>query len=282
MTDHLFADRKRMGCQGLTLVELLVAMAVMGLLVMMFAQMVTLTGQAISANAKTLDAAGQARLVFARLATDLAARPRRPDLGMLFVKDGSGTPGGNDSFQFYSEVDGYSGARHVACVGYRIQETNTGRIYQLERGVVGTDWGPAVGVNPLVHFLPNRLTASDNSDPNYEVLADDIFRLEFCYLLNTGLMSNSNGSKLSGNAAAGDYSNVVAIVVAVGVLDNKSRQILSDAQLQQLSQALPDTVDGQDPISGWNIAMAQSGFAPGVPSMALQGVCLYQRTFCVP
>jgi prepilin-type N-terminal cleavage/methylation domain-containing protein len=272
--------------EAFTLVEMLAAVAVLSLLILLLAQVVELTSQAISVNANKLDSTGQARLVFDRLAADLASRARRSDLGMVFTK-----AVGNDSFQFYSEISGYNGARQIAAVGYRIQETTAGPEYQLERGAVGTDWVTAPGSdpNPLVAFLPSVLAAAANTDPNYDVLANGVFRLEFCFLLNTGYLSNSNGSKLSGSAASTDFSNVTAVVVALAVLDSKSRKIISTAQLQQLSDALKDNADGassdsscQDPLSTWQTNMAQTSFAAGVPLQAVRGIRLYQRNFYVP
>ncbi len=265
---HLFDREIPWSHRGFTLIELLVAVAVLSLLLAALAQVLVLTEKVISLDANALDTSGQARLVFDRIGADLAARPQRPDLGMTFTK-----AKGNDRFQFYSEVKGYTGARQVTGIGYRIQETTIGRIYQLERGAVGTDWGPAPGSNPFVQFLPNGLAVSSNSDPNYEVLGNEVFRLEICYLLNTGLVSNS---------AAADYGNVSAVLIAVGLLDNNSRKILSDQQLQQLSIALPDNSEGQDPLSAWNTALIQSGFAPGIPPKAIQNIRLYERSFCVP
>jgi hypothetical protein len=246
----------------------LVSMAVLGLLVAMLAQMLSMTDQAISLNSKKLDAAGQARVVFDRLATDLESRPRRADMGVNFIK-----ARGNDSLNFYGEVNGYSGNRPVTAIGYRIQQSTPGRLYQLERGAVGTDWGPAASSNPFVQFLPNTATAASNSDPNYDVLGNGVFRFEFCYLLNTGVMSNS---------AQSDLGNVVAVVIAIGILDARSLRIISSSQLGQLSASLPDSTEGMDPISGWNTAVAATGFGAGVPPQAIQGVRLYQRTFYVP
>lgn len=276
MIDHLpFEQEQILKHRGFTLVEMLVAMAVLGLLVVMLAQVVGLTSQAISVNAKKLDAAGQARLVFDRLATDLAARPRRLDLATSFTKSNNG----NDSLYFYSGVGGYTGAlqtRQVAAIGYEVPQTAIvagGPVYQLIRGATGTDW--AAGGNPI-KFLPLTVPLPNNSD--YDVLASGVFRLEFCYLLNTGVMSNT------GNKS--DLSNVTGLVVALGVLDAKSLKIVSSTQLAQLSTALHDDIDTsgqcQDPLSIWNTDLAQPTFAPGVPPQVIQNIRLYQRTFYVP
>jgi prepilin-type N-terminal cleavage/methylation domain-containing protein len=259
--------------QAFTMVEMLVAMAVLSLLVVILSQVVALTEQAITLNVKNLNAAGQARLTFDRLGADLASRPVRIDLPMSFSH-----VAGNDSFQFYSQVDGYSleaayGARHFSVVGYRIQETTPGRIFQLERGAAGTDW--ATGTDPVVVFSPQPLPVPVDADS--DVLGRGVFRLEFCYLLNTGLISNG--------PPPADWNNVAGIVVAMAILDNSSRQLLSNptAQLQTLSNALQDPAEGADPISTWNKNLSDASYAiPGIPPAAMKNIRLYQRTFRVP
>jgi prepilin-type N-terminal cleavage/methylation domain-containing protein len=249
--------------RAFTLVELLVSLAVLSVLVVLLAQVITLTGQAIAINTTKLDAAKQARLFFDRLATDLALRPRRTDLGMQFL-----SVAGSDSFQFYSQVDGYSGTRHIAAVGYRIGTVN-GNISGLERGATGTDW--LASGNPLI-FLP-KASVPPPPDSDYELLAAGIFRLEICYLLNTGALTTVPKS---------DFSNVSALVVAIGVLDENSRKILSDAQLSQLAGALKDVTDLHDPISIWNTELTGTGFASGIPPRAVKNLRLYQRIFLLP
>ena len=242
---------------------MLVAVAVFGLLVAMLAQLVGFSSQAITLNATTLDAAGQARLVLDRIGMDLAARPRRADLGALFSK-----ATGNDSLTFYSEMTGYTGTRHVALIGYEIAPGATTQALELERGATGVDWA-ATG-NPLV-FTSQPLPTPASGD--FEVLAADIFRLEFCYLLNTGVYSNSHSS---------NYGNVSALIVGVAALDGRSRGPLSASQIAQLSAALPDTTEGDVPLSDWNATMAQPTFAAGLPLPAVKNVRLYQRCFYVP
>ncbi|SDT94850.1 prepilin-type N-terminal cleavage/methylation domain-containing protein [Verrucomicrobium sp. GAS474] len=252
---------------GFSLLELLVSVTVLSILVMILAQVITLTGQAIGINTKKLDGAGQARIFFNRLAADLAARPQRADLGMTWTK-----AAGNDAIRFYSAVGGYSGARNVSLIGYRIQEAAPGRLFQLERGATGADW-LAGGSHPL--FLTQAL-ASPNAE-DYEVLSQGVLRLEFSYLLNTA----SPATRVS-LAAASDYSDVGAVIVAIAVLDAKSRLLLSPAQLGALSRALSDSVAGEEPIATWSAQILRADFAPGVPKQAIQGLHLYQHLFNVP
>jgi len=272
---------------GFTLIELLMACAVLTIMVFILAQVVEISDQAFSSATKKLDAAEQARMVFDRLATDLASRPRRGDLGMNFTKGGGN--GNSDTLLFYSEVSGYAGSRQVTSVGYQVQTLPA--TYQLERGATGTNW---TGSNPLV-FLQSPPNANPGTLPqsppapaaaDYDVLAGGVFRLELCYLLNTGTFSNSNGSN---PANPSDYSQVVALVVAVAVLDDNSRNLIvpqtnptSTAQLVQLAGDLPVCVQGSDPLTTWNSAMASGSFASNLPKAVVENLRVYQRAFSLP
>ncbi|HET6410280.1 MAG TPA: type II secretion system protein [Chthoniobacteraceae bacterium] len=245
-----------------TLVELLVAMSILAMLALVVGQIVGLTSESASVNSKRLDGMGQVRVALDWIGSDMAGRLKRTDVGHGCTK-----AIGNDVVGFYSEVDSYSGSRRVAAVGYRIQETDIGRgqPFQLERGVEGTSWA----VNGGVRFLQAFPVIAD---ADYETLADSILRLEFCYLKTDGTLSNS---------ASSDLSDVSAIVVAFAVLDSTSRKIVSESDLGQLSGGLPDTIEGQDPISGWHAAYADPAFATGVPRPAIQGLRFAQRYFYV-
>jgi prepilin-type N-terminal cleavage/methylation domain-containing protein len=256
--------------QAFTLVEVLVAMAVLSLLVLIMVQVVSLTGQAININTRNLDAAGQARFVLDRIGIDLAARPHRSDLPIAFTKNNSGS----DCFRFYSRVASYTAQRGVTAVGYRIQTATPGRIYQLERGVVGLDW--TMGTTGL-QFLPQTLISADADvadNADYEVLGNGVFRLEFGYLLKNGTLTEMPQS---------DFTNVAGIVIAIGVLDNKSQQLLTapSSQLLGLSNALVKAGEGEDPLSAWTATINKGLVVSGVPKPVLQNIHVYERAFYV-
>lgn len=262
---------------GFTLVEVLVAAAVMALLFVVLSQVIAMTRQAISLNTGKLDASGQARAVFDRLAKDLSAKPVHPNLDMAITKSA-----GNDSLRFFSQVNGYTDTsdaaliRGITAVGYKVADTlpaSSGAAHQLLRGASGTSW-QAAGSQAL-----NFHTTPSPKDADYDVLGNGVFRLEIVYLLDTGVFSNSNGS-----ADSDDYSRVKAVVVGIAVLDAGSRDIINptaDADLQILADSLRDTEEGRDPLAQWTADMAQAGFASGVPQRVIQGVRLYQRIFNV-
>jgi prepilin-type N-terminal cleavage/methylation domain-containing protein len=279
-------QRRSPGSQAFTLVELLVAMAVFLVLTVFLAQAVSLVSQAILENSKKFDAAEQARIFFDRLSMDLAARPRRADLGMQFTKNGpaGNIPGSNDSIQFYSGVDGYtSPARQVTWISYQIPTTSVTAslpAYQLERGANSTTWPSTSATVPPVYWLGGSpasflLQIPAPTSSNYVVLANGIFRMEFCYQINTGVFTNSN-------ITAPIYSNVTALVVAVAVLDSRSLGLLNANQVATLSRDFQDATEGNDPLKDWNTQMAATGFASGLPAQAVQNIRLYERTFYVP
>lgn len=243
-----------------TLLEMLVAMAVFALLAVIIAQMISSSGDVISRSRKHLDSAGQARLILDRVGMDMDSRIVRDDLPDKFSKNG-----GNDSIEFYGEVPSYQEGRKVTKIGYRVQQDLAGREYQVERGVSGFDW---TGANSLGM---GSSTFQSPQDSDYEVLADAVFRMEFCYLRKSdGELTNIRPSR---------QSDIAAIVVAVAILDGKSRNLVSTGQLRQLADALPDCAEGSDPMTTWRRALAQPDFADGAPLKAIQSIDVYQRSY---
>jgi prepilin-type N-terminal cleavage/methylation domain-containing protein len=269
--------------RAFTLVEMMVALAVLSLLILIIIQVLSFSAQAVDKNSKNLDASSQARLVFDRIGVDFAARAKRTDLGVVFTK--TTTAGVSDCFRFYSQVAGYSGTRGVTAVGYWVPSSDAGSqhpIYQLERGAVGTDWTGGTGMS----FLPSVLTeadttAADNPLTDYDVLASDVFRLEFCYLKTDGTLTINNPN--AGTANPTSLTGIAGVVVALAVIDDKSMQLLSSpsTQLGALSEALEKTPDGADPIAGWNAAINAGLGVSGIPNPVLQNLRVYERTFYV-
>ena len=121
--------------KGFTLIEILVATAVLVLLVALVAQLTNNTATLITGSTKPMDADSQARTIFDRLSNDFAKMPRRVDMDCIFSNQiTGGTP--NDAMFFYSEAPAYfdGGASDftdrntTALIGYRINAA-----WQLER-----------------------------------------------------------------------------------------------------------------------------------------------------
>ncbi len=259
-----------------TLVELLVSMAVLTLLIVLVAQLTTGATSTTTSSTKRMDDEGQARLVLDRLSLDFSKMVKRSDVDYGFSKTA-----GNDALSFYAETSGYPPAgapsgttyRTLSVVGYRIDTTGA-TPYTLDRGAKALAWGemtftPLVSGNQTQSLVPaNSLPVIANAD--YEVLADQVFRLEFTYLLKaTSTLAATPPAKIS---------DVAAVVVGVAVLDSRSRGILSAGQLAGLSAKFPDAVDGQDIASLWSPIASNTGNL-GVPPAVASVVRVYQRYF---
>ena len=218
--------RHGQGLGAFTLIELIVSMTVLTLLVLMVAELISGATAVTVGDRQHLDADSQARLTFDRLAIDIARMVRRPDVDYLFAKQTGSAMGANDKMFFYSEAPAfYDGdptklqeRSSVALLGYRINAA-----FQLERlgklltwdGLPGaasasaaaTPGGvmfltrPSAAVNPdplstLAGNWPTTIgTSADNppysgSDTDYHVLAEQVFRLEICYLLKPVLLNS--------------------------------------------------------------------------------------------
>lgn len=250
------------GGYAFSLIEVLVASAVLSLVVVLLVQIIGMSTEAIGRSRKKLDAAAQARLFLDRLGMDLSARLTRSDLPVDFD-----TKTGNDSLRFYTEVLGYQGQRRLSLVSYRIHEANDARSYQAERSAAGTDWGSS----SVIAF--GQGSSIPPVDGDYEVLADGVFRMEICYVKKAdGKLTNSKPAT----------KDIAAIVVAVAAIDADSRKIMADGDLENLAKKLPEPTEGEDPMSAWRNAMAQPGFTSGTKLKAAQSVDVYQRYFSLP
>jgi prepilin-type N-terminal cleavage/methylation domain-containing protein len=274
---------------GFTLIEILVAIAVTSLLVVMAAQLTSSTTSTTTDSRKHLDADSQARLIFDRMEYDFSRMLKRDDVDCVF-----NIQPGNDSAYFYSEVPGYfsgtSNQSPISLVGYRITSL------KLERLGKALTWdGQSIGTSTpgsVVFLTHSSGTAADfastlkggwpdtvkddSSDADFHLISDEVYRLEFAFLLKTGTLT-TQFSKLS---------NVSAIVVSIAILDSTSQKMiptsnnlvsaLEDASDAKLTSSPPKTT-----VSVWHDAANSKDFAQkcGIPAAAASQVRIYQRYF---
>jgi hypothetical protein len=131
-------------------------------------------------------------------------------------------------------------------------------------------------------------TSSTTADSDYETAAAQVLRFEYYYLLSSN-PSVGTPNRLS----AGPWTNtdtflvkdVAAIVVAIAVIEPKSRVLLTTANMEKLAgtngQTSPlvdyttDWVPGRL-LSTWQTAL--DGITD-MPRPAIQGIRLYERYF---
>jgi prepilin-type N-terminal cleavage/methylation domain-containing protein len=343
-----FAPRSR-SSSGFTLVEILVSLAVLGLMMVGVAQILNGTLSTSLGAYKHMDADTQARVVLDRMAYDIAHIVKRPDVDYYFQKNPSSgsAPYGNDQMAFYSESSGYypgtvngsagGGGGDVSLVGYMIAPmqngvynsgTGTLQLCRLSKGLAWNGFNSTLAMifNPLANapasgttsITSNTITANwpgivSGTDTNYQVIGDQIFRLEYTFLVQ----SSPSGLTNVGTGTATPYTSggfydkpwsattitntpnamkdVTAIVVSIAVLDNKTRAMLGSNVASSLATAASNlskdgcsstvtnfsngSASGYLPLTLWKtnlLAAAHLGFTQ---KEVWQQVRFYQR-FC--
>ena len=252
-----------------TLVEMLVSIAVLVLIMTFIAQMMNSVTMSTTLSDKHIDTDNQARLVFDRMANDIAGMPLQNDLEYLFIKQGmTQSPGNdvdfNDKMYFFSNAPAFFSSSNsalfpssstidpksdMALIGYCVNSgsNNTGNIvpppyYCLQRLSKGLTWdqgyplqqqnSPAPGGVMFLTFPPltsgsstwTPLTPStlsgnpftfaavgswpdySGTDPDYDTLANQVFRMEFCFQVRD-LSPGSNGGTVFSNFPVAVYSD---------------------------------------------------------------------------
>src|SRR5262249_54590644 len=273
---------KRRSCTAFSLAELLASIAVLTLLVLIASRMVNSAANIATIGYRRMDAESQVRPVFDRMASDFAQMIKRTDVD-YYVKSDVVNELGNDRLAFFSNSPGYypSGGSQspVSVISYRINTSNSSSSFnRMERMSKGLVWTGVSPINTPVLFglqaiVTNWPAATDSSLPDfdYELIAPQIFRFEYFYLLKTGLISDTPG--------ADGMQDVSAISVVVAAVDEKSRQLLSESQITTLIGRLKDfdsSKPNSDLAASWQSALDQTS---DMPRTAISGVRIYQRYF---
>lgn len=178
---------------GFSLVEVIVAMAVLLIMGLIFAQVISVTGSAINLSTRAVDASAQAYLAFDRIRTDLAATVRRPDVD--FIAQNPATPvGGGNIMVLLGDVPSAvtlpSGQanRNISIVAYQVDvSADNHNLPCLLRGSKPVSWtgSNATGFMGLSNGLPLAfgnlpgafMPSGTNTPSDFDVLAPGVVRM---------------------------------------------------------------------------------------------------------
>jgi hypothetical protein len=277
-----------------TLAEMLVAISVLALLVLLVTQLINSAASITTLGNKRMDADSQVRPLFERMALDFAQLVKRSDVS-YYVKNAGAPMPSNDLMGFYSAVQGYHPTTPgpISIVAYRVNSdfSNAVSYNCLERMGKGLDWNGVSTISTPVVFLPLTIQgawpsvassfAYDDIDPakrTYETIGPQIFRFEYYYLekpANALVPYPAAWTSLS----AVEIKDVAAIVVAIAVIDPKSKVLLSNSQITALGESLPDYASGWGPgqlLAQWQSALDRM---PNMPRSTISNIRLYERSF---
>ena len=103
--------------RAFSLVEVLVASAVLALMLVLVASVVNNTASVTGRGSGDLILQNEAQTVFSRILLDLRSRPQEEDLPSRLLKSS-----GDDSFALISQVPGLVGDRGISTVEYRVSD----------------------------------------------------------------------------------------------------------------------------------------------------------------
>jgi prepilin-type N-terminal cleavage/methylation domain-containing protein len=293
-----------LGDGGFTLAELLVSMAVLVLLFFFFTQLINSAATIVTLGNKGMDTDSQARQFLDRMAIDFDQMLKRTDVS-YYVKTLGNTETGNDQIAFFSAVPGYYSQTgynsNTSLVAYRVNaDPNSASYNNLERMGKGLALNGAYTASIPLLFLDGTTsttiqgvwpaaasssgTDSDCSNTGcYETAGPQVFRFEYYYLLS-GNPSVGTANQLSAGpwTSTDTFSvkDVAAIVIAIAVIESKSKVLLSNDQIAALAGTLPDFTTGWAPgqlLVQWRAALDAN--ANGLPGPAISGVRVYERYF---
>jgi prepilin-type N-terminal cleavage/methylation domain-containing protein len=292
---------------GFTLAELLTTIAVLALVTVFVAQLMSGANRITSAGHRRIDSDMQAQQVFDRMAADFDQMIKRNDVNYFFKA--TNTPmNGNDQIAFFTSATGHfppssnpNSNSRMSLVAYRINgslsNANSANYNRLERMGKGLLWnGVSPSIAPVV-FLPVTIfetwpAATDNitSDGDYSLVGSQVLRFEYYYLLNPGGPSGLSGLSAgpwADNNGSFQIKDIAAVVVAIAVIDPRSRSLLSRSQMETLAgtngQTSPfgDFAGGNSSqlVSNWQTALAIDSQIAAMPREAIQNIRFYERYF---
>ena len=266
---------------GFTLVEVLVAASLFLLLAVFVAQMVGSISAGSASSTKRLSADDEARMILDRMQGDFASMVQRADADPEFLE-----ASGNDSFFFISQSPAFStnsstNNSQMALIGYMV--TNGG----LARYSMGYGWDQLTfltnGANGGTYDLSTNI---DNTNFATNFIGPSVFRMEMALLIKPG-STNISGGTTTNNVFYQSTTNtrngirdVAGVVVAIGILDQTSRKIVTGDAITNLAKVsyFPDFTSTGIPVSRW-ISNLPTVSISGLPNAAKSQIRVYQRYF---
>ena len=248
--------------KGFSLIELLVACAILAMLLVALLSVTSSTALVTRLSQRRMDSAAGLRSAMDRMAVDLGAAILRNDLPPLFII--SSSTNGSDELYFRAQTEGYDGERGISTVGYRIRDG------KLERGAQGTGW-----TNDPLAFA-RQMATNSIANTNFDVVGARVFRIKIEFI-------GTDGTRLTNSAPPTNWSEVRSLVVNLAGVDSRALQSARGTQ-EQLAGLLPGlaTCPREGILPDWQRTLEDSSFFAGsetFPSETRRGIEVRQRIF---
>lgn len=258
--------------KGFTLIEMLVAIAVLTLLMVAMSQISTAITRMVGDGKRRTDNFTKARSTMEVFMRDVKAGIFRGDIAAF--KDAAG----QNAICFYTGRPGIgSGMRNVSLVLYSLDPT-TG---VLQRGALPIAWSGQQGTPEMISFgYLTQLPKFSEIVP--EDMAEGVLRMEINFLDEVGGLSKSY------KATSPNRTRAVGITLAV--IDQDTMKLLTNAQIARLTDpgtagSLPDDSaqsPGQPLKKYWEGLIGSADFFDGYPAQLRSSLRIYERYVVLP
>jgi type II secretion system protein J len=248
-----------------TLLELLVAMAVLVLLLVLLVQVIGAVSDTWRSGTARIHNFSKARVILSLLDRDIQAAVLRRDLA-AFV-DESGSP----ACAFYAKARGGDGDRRLALIRYaRLPGSAV-----LQRADYGLDY------RSRIPTFSETGSLADLDKASVQEVADGIIGFAWQFLASDGSFQS---------AFQYDYdhpltsSNTKAMVVSLLVLDEAALRTARDTGSLPalLAEFAPPPSPGKTHADAWNDTLSSSAFGTGLPAPVRRGLRAFQRCILLP
>lgn len=262
---------------GFTLIEVLVATAVLSILLVLLLQVSDHTLRATQTSQQQISATKQSRAVLDSLESDLSTAVLKYGLSIL-----TNTTGTNTVLAFLTNERGPSGASGFRCAAIAY-DLATNRLQRRFSPVAWDDrdlvlrTASAAGSSQISNLATGIL--------RFEAVAElengDIVPLSLCSsdeLLGETLSGGFRALNITDASAPSTGQRVVALIVAVAAVDEQN---LALPGVEGIAAKLASPSAGETPMEVWRSALAD-GDLDSIPRPALAALRMTQQTFPLP
>ena len=261
------------GWSSFTLVELLVAVAVLSLLLAALAQIIGIINGSWLIGRQHLDNLLKGRAAVDLISRDLARGVFRADLPAFVDQNGLQSPDSTNYYAFYSGGLG-TGVRAISLIHYYEATTATNSILERGEGPVAYTDSIPFGTSSL-----SELTQLENTAADYQQIATGVVAFRLVFYHNVGQYYSLNYLDNATNRAS-------AITCTLAVLDEISQQVLAQqGKLSSFINSSAFTVPSNPQVGlkySWEQNLNAAGFFNNYPKRVATGVKIFERVLYLP
>lgn len=262
---------------GFSILEVLVAMAVLGLLLVILFQIIGHTLQATRTSSQQMSGDGKTRAVLDAIGNDLANLVDADALTVFYRADAAG----NVELAFLTQsrrpVTVSASDYRFASVVYRLEDAI------LHREAVDVAWSEPLtnlilrpgAKNVLARGILRLSAVAVLDDGTLAPLTMDSMPWNSAEMYGAAIPGNFRGLTLSRSPVDADEPRVRAITVAVAALDDQTIKIPG---AEAIGGSLPTPSSGETPYQAWSDLIASGGLSAGPPPV-VAALRIAQRTY---